>query len=131
MDTLTTTTIVLGAVALLLIVLIGIVIGRKRSSRNHSNTSRRLGDNVPRHRFTAVNTQSPTHFKTSSRSSKVESHIAVKETVTSVQKLEAKLLVRLSRDQMSRNKEFERERNPHLDEIALLEKMLYDLERGR
>ena len=132
MDTLTIA-IVCGVI--LLMVLIGVIISRTRTRPTDAITSMRLSDDVLRRKSAAAPVRLSPSRKADSilTSPAVETRIAVTETQISAHLLEAKLLLRFSgnQDVMKRNVRFEKERNPHLDETALMEKMLYDLERGR
>ena len=117
-------TIAIVAVVLVLL-LAGLVVGRRFISRAGESSQFPQRQNDIRPRIAPTGAPRPASVPAAAKT-------RVAEVTTTIATLEVKLLNRLAgnRGAMDRTIELYRSKFPHLTEIELREKILYDLERG-
>jgi hypothetical protein len=127
--------IIILAVGIVLL-LIGVLIGRKLLSRGTASAQLSLTKDLTPRISKPAGKRSPSAASTSQRPTSAPSfdlNPPVVQVQSTVERLEIRLINCFGGDRsaMYRSIEFTRRSSPHLTEVELLEKMLYDFERGR
>jgi hypothetical protein len=131
MDSLTIALVTAGIILLVA----ALLFGRRYFSRDARSTQIGLSGHRPR-----SSAKSERHLR-SPRAAETQRRVSTETTIrttavhvqTKLEILESRLINSFggNRGAMNRSIDFERKQNPNLTNVELLEKMLYDLERGR